>query len=61
MKNCGDRVTQERVAVVLKEKGLLGDEDPERQLQRWRKVFGFPYWQDIIALIKELMSPFCPY
>jgi hypothetical protein len=52
VKSRGDRITQERVAAVLSEKGLLGSGNPERQLRRWTEEFGFRNWLDLVAKIK---------
>lgn len=43
----GNRVTEERVAEVLSERGLMGNGSPERQLRRWVKEFGYADWSDL--------------
>jgi hypothetical protein len=45
----GLRVTQERVAEVLFQKGLIGGQSSERQLRRWVREFGFSDWRDLLA------------
>lgn len=47
VKTRGNKITQERVAEMLSEKGLLGMENPERQLRRWTTEFGFNNWSDL--------------
>jgi hypothetical protein len=45
----GQRVTQERVAEVLFQKGLIGGQSSERQLRRWVREFGFSDWRDVLT------------
>jgi hypothetical protein len=45
----GQRVTQERVAEVLFQKGLIGGQSSERQLRRWVREFGFSNWRELLA------------
>ena len=45
----GNRVTQELVAEVLAQKGLIGGASSESQLRRWVRAFGYPSWQDLLT------------
>jgi hypothetical protein len=47
----GQRVTQERVAEVLYQKGLIGGQSSERQLRRWVREFGFSNWRELLAYL----------
>jgi hypothetical protein len=43
-----NKVTQERVADVMKNKALLGSANPVRQLRRYTSSFGFVDWPDLL-------------
>jgi len=47
----GNRITQERVAEVLSEKGFAGPGNPIFQLRRWTKEFGFLNWSDLLPYL----------
>ena len=44
----GSRVTQERVAEVMSQRGLMGSSGADRQLRFWVKEFGFAGWKDLL-------------
>jgi hypothetical protein len=44
----GDPIPQERVAEVLSQKALAGAANPERQLRRWVKEFGYANWRSLL-------------
>jgi len=49
VKNRGHRLTQERVAESMSQRGLLGSGSPERQLRRWVNRFGYVDWRDLLS------------
>ena len=44
----GSRVTQERVAEVMSQRGFMGSSGADRQLRFWVKEFGFAGWKDLL-------------
>ena len=44
----GSRVTQERVAEVMSQRGFMGSSGADRQLGFWVKEFGFAGWKDLL-------------
>ena len=44
----GSRVTQERVAEVMSQRGLMGSSGADRQLRFWVKEFSFAGWKDLL-------------
>ena len=44
----GSRVTQERVAEVMSQRGFMGSSGADRQLRFWVKEFGFAGWNDLL-------------
>ena len=44
----GSRVTQERVAEVMSQRGFMGSSSADRQLRFWVKEFGFAGWKDLL-------------
>ena len=44
----GSRVTQERVAEVMSQRGFMGSSGADRQLRFWVKKFGFAGWKDLL-------------
>ena len=45
----GSRVTQERVAEVMSQRGFMGSSGADRQLRFWVKEFGFAGWKDLLS------------
>ena len=44
----GSRVTQERVAEVMSQRGFMGSSGADRQLRFWVKELGFAGWKDLL-------------
>ena len=43
-----DRITEERIAEVMSQRGFMEGGDPNRQLRQWVREFGFCDWKDLL-------------